>query len=387
MISVTEAKSKLFDLVQPLGTEVVDLAAASGRVLAETVTSTRAQPPFASSAMDGYAVAQAEPGQVLKVKGESSAGHRFDGLVKSSQAVRIFTGAVVPEGATRIIIQEDVDVEADQITLHRNLDTKSYIRPAGGDFEPGAKVKAPVVLTPGLISLLASMNVPKLMVYKRPVIAVLSTGDELVMPGEHPSKDQFIASNALGLKALFESKGAEVRVLPIARDTASSLTTAYKLAQGADLLVTIGGASVGDHDLVRSTAQSFGLDQTFYKVAMRPGKPLMAGKMGGMTMVGLPGNPVSSMVCGTVFIFPMIDRMQGLPAHQPYRSANLSHELSANGAREHYVRARLEGGQVTVFDRQDSSLLTVLADANCLAIRPPHAKAAQKGDAIEVLPL
>ena len=280
MISVATAKAELLSLVTPLNKEYIPLDQGLGRVLAAPVSATRAQPPFAASAMDGYAVHSAHPGERLRIIGSSAAGHRFGGSVRSGQAVRIFTGAVVPEGATRVVIQEDVRAEDGYITLSPNPDTSSYIRHSGTDFELGSTLTAPRRLGVGDLSLLAAMNCPTLSVYRRPIVAILATGDELVMPGEAPAPDQIIATNALSLKLLFESAGAIARVLPIARDTAESLSGAFDRASGADLLITIGGASVGDHDLVRSTAQSMGLDQKFYKVAMRPGKPLMAGKLG-----------------------------------------------------------------------------------------------------------
>lgn len=386
MIPVAEAKAELLSLVAALNTEEIPLDQALGRVLAEPVSSLRAQPPFPASAMDGYAVHSASPGETLQVIGSSAAGHRFSGMVEPGQAVRIFTGAVVPPGATRIVIQEDVQVENDRIIVASNPDTASYIRPAGADFDIGSTVSSPRRLGIGDISLLAAMNCATIKVYRKPVIAILATGDELVMPGETPAQDQIIATNALSLKLLFETAGATARILPIARDTPDSLRGAFTRATGADVLVTIGGASVGDHDLVRSTAQQMGLEQKFYKVAMRPGKPLMAGKLGAMTMIGLPGNPVSSIVCGHVFILPVIDALLGLPRDSAgAETAFLTHDLPANGPRTHYMRARVEGRSITIFDRQDSALLTVLARANALAIHPAHAPARPKGSEIEIL--
>ena len=232
------------------------------------------------------------------------------------------------------------------------------------------------------------MNVPNLTVRRRPVVAILATGDELVMPGEEPRADQIVASNAFGLKAMFEAEGAEARILPIARDTESSLRTAFALAEGADLLVTIGGASVGDLDLVGKVAGDLGLDRAFYKVAMRPGKPLMAGRLNGMAMIGLPGNPVSAMVCGHIFVRPVLRKMLGLgDAPAPRQGALLGSALPANGIREHFMRAALVDGIVTPFKQQDSALLTVLAGSNALLIRPVADGPRAVGDPVEVLPL
>ena len=231
------------------------------------------------------------------------------------------------------------------------------------------------------------MNCPEISVHRRPVIALIATGDELALPGEAPREDQIIASNSFGLAALLKSAGAEVRLLPVAKDIPSSLSLAFDLSEGADLVVTIGGASVGDHDIVADVAQTKGLDRAFYKVAMRPGKPLMAGRIGASAMVGLPGNPVSSMVCAEIFILPMIDKMLGLTAGKRATStATLAHDLEANGPREHYMRAQLTaGGSVKVFGKQDSSLMSVLSDANALVVRAPHAEAASKGTVVDVI--
>ncbi|MBS1301662.1 gephyrin-like molybdotransferase Glp [Loktanella sp. SALINAS62] len=390
MISVNDALSALFALVEPLDVEEVPLDEAAGRVLARDVVAKRTQPPFAASAMDGYAVAsgQAAPGATFRVIGESAAGHRFAGMVAKGDAVRIFTGAPLPDGTDRVIIQEDVDRDGDSITLRHDLDAGCHVRPAGGDFAAGDPLTAPRRLGPNDIALLAAMNIARVPVTRRPIVAIIATGDELVQPGETPGLDQIIASNNHGLAALLRAHGAEPRLLPIARDTHASLALAFDLARGADLIVTIGGASVGDHDLVAAAAGARGMDRAFYKVAMRPGKPLMAGRVDGAAMIGLPGNPVSAMVCGHVFLLPVIARMTGLPAAPaPRRSVRLSHPMPANGPREHYMRARVDGEQVTVFDRQDSSLLTVLAQANALAIRPADDPARATGDQIEILPL
>ncbi|MBA84914.1 molybdopterin molybdotransferase MoeA [Thalassobius sp. S69A] len=390
MITVDEALEQLFALVRPLETEEVPLAQAAGRVMAKDAVAKRTQPPFAASAMDGYGVRADEVavGAQFKIIGESAAGHGFDGTVGPGQAVRIFTGAPVPEGVDFVVIQEDVDRFVNTITIDRDPGQNANIRPAGNDFAAGFTLTAPRVLGPNDVALLASMNIPQVTVARRPDIALISTGDELVMPGDTPGPDQIIVSNTFGLKALFDRAGAIARILPIARDNPASIQMAFDLAKGADLIVTIGGASVGDHDLVGQVAQQLGLRQSFYKVKMRPGKPLMAGRMGDAAMVGLPGNPVSAMVCGTVFVLPMIAAMQGLPA-QPARtlSAQLSADIPANGPRQHYMRAHVDAGQITLFDRQDSSLLSVLGMANALIVRPPEDPARPAGATVNYLAL
>ena len=390
MISVSEARDSLLALVDPLAAETVPLVQSAGRVLAEPVSARRDQPPFSASAMDGYAVnkTEVELHAMFKVIGEAAAGHGFEGKVGAGQAVRIFTGAPVPEGADFVVIQENVDRKGNLIIILDEPGPNSNIRPKGGDFAIGDTVSAPRRLTPADVALLASMNIAEVPVVRRPVVAVMSTGDELVMPGETPGPDQIIASNSFGLKAMLEAAGANVRILPIAQDTLQSLTTAFELAQRADLVVTIGGASVGDHDLVGNVAASLGMERSFYKVAMRPGKPLMAGRMNNMAMVGLPGNPVSSMVCGQIFLLPMIRKMLGLSSEQPaLQSAPLLSPLSKNGPREHYMRASVTSEGIRPFESQDCSLLTVLADANALLVRPPHDDALEAGETVQFLPI
>ncbi|WP_300434348.1 gephyrin-like molybdotransferase Glp [uncultured Mameliella sp.] len=388
MISVSEALDQLFALAAPLPVETVPLVRAAGRILAQPVTARRDQPPFPASAMDGYAVPDAAPGQRFTVIGESAAGARFEGSVGPGQAVRIFTGAPVPEGATRIVIQEDVTRDGETITLDDDLDDNPYIRPAGTDFRIGQTVEAPRLLTPQDVALLAAMNIAEVPVTRKPRVALISTGDELVMPGDTPGPDQIIASNTFGLHALLHDLGAEPRILPIARDTTESLIHGFSLVEDADLVVTIGGASVGDHDLVARVAGELGMERAFHKVAMRPGKPLMSGRLSDAMMVGLPGNPVSAMVCGHVFLAPVIRAMLGLgTAPTPRLKARLSAPLSANGPREHYMRAHLDGDGIRALDRQDSSLLSVLGKANALLVRPVGDAARQIGDTVDYLPL
>lgn len=390
MITVSEARARLFDLVSPLPVEEVPLARAAGRVLARDVTARRDQPPFAASSMDGYAVkaAEVERHAMFKVIGEAAAGHRFVGTVGAGQAVRIFTGAPMPEGADFVVIQEDVGRKGDVITISDVPGTKSNVRPAGADFRAGTTVSAPRRLRAEDVALLAAMNIARVPVTRKPVVALISTGDELVMPGEDPGPDQIIASNTFGLKALIEGLGAEARMLPIARDSLSSLRTAFGLAEGADLVVTIGGASVGDHDLVGRVAGDLGMERSFYKVLMQPGKPLMAGRMDKAAMVGLPGNPVSAMVCGYIFLAPMLRAMLGLGTDiPPLRQAVLALDIGQNGQREHYLRASVTDGRLTAFTDQDSSLLSVLAQADALLVRPPDDPPRRAGETVNYLAL
>lgn len=394
LIPVSQALDALFALITPLDPEDVPLRNAAGRVLARDAVARRDQPPFAASAMDGYALRgdEAQPGARFEVVGGSAAGHGWTGRLGPGQAVRIFTGAPVPEGADRVVIQEDVTVDGGRITLLDSLGSGDNIRPAGGDFAVGDRMAAPRRLGPADVALAASMNLPELCVARQPEVAIIATGDELVLPGETPSPDQIIASNSFGLAAMFEAEGALVRVLPVARDTPEALTAVLELARGADMIVTIGGASVGDHDHVGSVMDALGMERAFYKIAMRPGKPLMCGRLGDAVMVGLPGNPVSSMVCGTLFVVPALRAMQGLPAAPvPTLTGQLAVATGPNGPREHYMRATLavQGGafRLTPENRQDSSLMTVLAGADCLVVRPPHAPAAPAGSEVPFIPL
>jgi molybdopterin molybdotransferase len=389
MISVEEALARCLALVAPLPSETVHLADAAGRWMSAPAVATRDQPPFAASAMDGYAV-QGDPGpdDNFLVIGEAGAGHAFAGKVGPGQAVRIFTGAPLPEGATRIIIQEDVVRLDDRILLKEGLDTATHIRPLGQDFRAGDNL-GPRRLRPNDLALLAAMNIPAVQAARRPVVAIIATGDELVMPGENPRSDQIIASNSFALKAMVEAEGAVSRLLPIARDTEAELAMVLGLAEGADLIVTIGGASVGDHDLVGRVA---GLEHSFWKLALRPGKPLMAGRLNGTPMLGLPGNPVSAIVCGHLFLLPMVRAMLGDPAPAPLpRKARLTVDLPPNGPRAHYMRARLTQTDglpdIAPFDRQDSALLSILGQANALLIRPIDAPACHAGDTVPFLPL
>ena len=388
MISVEQALGLALNLVDPLPHEDIPLAQAHGRVLARPVAARRDQPPFSSSAMDGYAVRASDTGSGAKltVIGTSAAGHGFEGEIGAGQAARIFTGAPVPPGADTVVIQEDVSRDGNTITLQGASKPNHHIRAIGSDFKSGDEITAPRRLSANDLALLAAMNIASVPVTRAPVVALIATGDELVMPGQTPGPDQIIASNNFGLMALARQNGANPRLLPIARDSVPALKNVLNLAADADLIVTIGGASVGDHDLVTGVAAELGLERSFYKVAMRPGKPLMAGRLGSAVLLGLPGNPVSSMVCGHVFLLPMLRKMLGLGAQAaPRATAQLAKPLPANGQRAHYMRARISEGHITPAKRQDSALLSVLADANALLIRPVDDPAREIGEKVEFL--
>lgn len=394
MISVEEALARVLALATPLAAETVPLRRAAGRVLAEDAVARLTQPPFAASAMDGYAIREDDhvPGARLAIIGEAAAGHPFAGRTGAGQAVRIFTGAPVPEGADRVVLQEDVTREGDTIRLTGQPEAGTHIRPAGQDFRAGDRLCAPRRLRAFDLSLLASMNLAEVGVFRRPVVAFIATGDELVQPGETPGPGQIVASNGVGLAAMAECAGAEARLLPIARDNLPALRAVFDLARDADLIVTVGGASVGDHDLVGPVAAELGLERAFWKVAMRPGKPLMAGRLGRSAMLGLPGNPVSAMVCAKLFMEPLLWAMQGLPAAHDLHRGQAGAGLPANGPRAHYMRARIATGdgdlpRIRPFDRQDSALLSELSEADALLVRPPHDPARNAGDPVAWLPL
>ncbi|CUH10679.1 Molybdopterin molybdenumtransferase [Jannaschia seosinensis] len=389
MISVEEATDRLLALVGPVEIEDVSLRAAAGRILAHPVTARHDQPPFAASSMDGYAIGTeaANIGDAFRVIGESAAGHPFKGKITARSAVRIFTGAMVPPGTVRVLIQEDVARVGDRIVVAAEPGGSVNVRAAGGDFRAGMEFDPKRSLGSRDVAMLAAMGHDMLPVRSRPNVAILMTGDELRPPGEPLGPGEITASNGYGLAAMFDAAGAETHLLPIARDTSESLRMALELATGADLIVTIGGASVGDHDLIAGAASHAGLDLAFHKVAMRPGKPLLAGRLHDAAFVGLPGNPVSAMVCGVIFILPMLRAMLTLPPQVPTRRVPLATSLASNGPRQHYMRGRMTHGLCTPFEKQDSSLLHILQEADVLAIRPPNDSPHRKGDEIEVVPL
>ena len=390
MLSVADARDRILNLAAPATPESVHLTRGFGRVLVEPVIARHDQPPFATATMDGYAIAEmaAKPGDVFTVIGAARAGGPWSGTVGRGQAVRIFTGAVVPDGAVRVVIQEDTEVDGDSVRLTEALEGGDNIRAVGADFHHGDRIAAPRRLGPYDLALAAAMNAAFVTVARRPSVAIIATGDELVTPGETPGSGQIIASNSYGLAALIERAGGRARILPIARDTQDSLTAALDLAADADLIVTIGGASVGDHDLVQAVAGELGLRLDFWKIAMRPGKPLIAGRLKDIPLIGLPGNPVSALVCAVLFIEPLILKMQGLdPGELTYRAHVLAAGVPSNGPRTHFMRARLTEAGLVPARSQDSALLSVMAGSTVLIVREPHAPAANPGDPAQYLPL
>lgn len=383
MISVEQALARCLALTAPLPSETIPLRHAAGRMMSVPVTARITQPPFDASAMDGYALGSLATRFALV--GEAAAGHAYQATLAPDQAIRIFTGAPVPKGAVAVAMQEDVIRDGDHITLSAPLNGAN-IRPKGQDFAFGDTVM-PRHLRPADLGLLAAMNIAEVTVHRRPVVALIATGDELVSPGQDPRPDQIIASNSFALAAMVEAAGGIARMLPIARDNVDALRFVFQSAKDADLIVTIGGASVGDHDLVGTVAQELGLERAFWKIAMRPGKPLMAGRLMDRAMLGLPGNPVSSIVCAHLFMIPMLRAMQGLPPTPPPQTAILGADVAPTGPRSHYMRARLKDGIITPFDKQDSALLSILTEANALLIRPLGDPAQPAGTKVNYLPL
>ncbi|MFI0395002.1 molybdopterin molybdotransferase MoeA [Paracoccus jiaweipingae] len=390
MISVTEALEKVLALAPAAHPRTVGLDQALGRVLLEPAQSRMVQPPFNSAAMDGYALrdADARQGARLTVIGEAAAGHPWQGQPRPGTAIRIFTGAPVPDGYDRVVMQENTLREGDDITL-TDAGGNTHIRARGSDFSTGSMLAAGRVLNAGDLALLAAMNVPQVSVARAPRVAVLATGDELVPPGDTPSPGQIICSNDLAVAALARQAGAQADLLGIARDNRDSLHDKLTRAADYDLIVTIGGASVGDHDLVGQVATDMGLERSFYKIAMRPGKPLMAGRLGRAVMLGLPGNPVSSVVCGLIFMQPLLRAMQGGTPMAVTRRARLAHDLPPEGPRQHYLRAQRQTGPdlevISPFTDQDSARLGLLSQADSLLIRPANDPARKAGDIVEYL--
>ena len=390
MITVEQALAQVLSLATKPRAEQVPLDQAWNRALLEPAVSRMTQPPFDASAMDGYAIRSADIDQTLRVVGEAAAGHPHAGQAIPGAAVRIFTGAPVPPGYDRVVMQENVARDGDRITV-TDPSGGTNIRPAGDDFREGDSLDAGRRLSAADVALLAAMNVPVVTVARRPRVAILAGGDELVLPGTLPGPGQIISSNDLAIAALARQAGAEPQILPIARDTEESLRAGFAAARDADLLVTIGGASVGDHDLIGKVAAELGLRRAFYKVAMRPGKPLMAGSLDTMPMLGLPGNPVSAMVCAILFMQPLILAMQGLPPRLHMRKARLAADLPPEGNRQHYLRATLSDGPdlplIQPFPSQDSARLSLMAQADALLVRPAGDPARPAGEIVDYLPL
>ncbi len=399
LMSVADALSAILAGAEPLPEEMVALDAAFHRVLARDLAALRTQPPQAMSAMDGYAVRSADASHVgarLRVIGEVAAGRPFDRPVASGEAVRIFTGGVLPDGADAVVIQEDTQADGADVTITEATSPGRHVRAAGVDFNKGdVLLAAGSRLTDRDLSLAAGMNYPDLAVRRRPKVAVLATGDELVMPGSQPGPGQIVYSNGYALRALARAEGAETFDLGIAADTVEATTQGIRRARdsGADILITSGGASVGDHDLVKQSLEAEGVAMAFWRIAMRPGKPMMHGRLGAMRVIGLPGNPVSSYVCAFLFLVPLIRRLSGrATVHHVRETALLGRDVVANDLREDYLRARLEQRAdgtliATPVNHQDSSLLGNLAAARALVIRPPFATAAANGSACDILRL
>lgn len=397
MLSVEEALARITAAFEPLPAETVALSEGLGRVLASDVVARVTQPPADVSAMDGYAVRAADVASVpatLHIAGRIPAGASHDRPLEPGTAVRIFTGAPLPPGADAIVIQENTRAEGDTVVVLESAAAGRYVRKAGLDFRAGETgLPAGTRLGPRHIGFAAALNHPWLSVRRRPRVAILATGDEVVLPGDPRGPQQIVSSNGFSLSAMVTACGGEPLHLGIAPDDRGALDAMLAAARGADLLVTSGGVSVGEHDLIRQAADDSAFALDFWKIAMRPGKPLLFGRIGETPLLGLPGNPVSTVVCAVLFLRPAIDRMLGCAAASgPLPTALLGGDLGPNDERQDYLRARLhrdDRGRLTVrpFERQDSSMLATLARADCLVVRPPHAAAAPAGSPVPFIPL
>jgi molybdopterin molybdotransferase len=391
LLAVDDARSRMLAEIAALPVERVALALSIGRMLAEEVRAVRDQPPFAASAMDGWAVRAADGPASLEIVGESAAGHGYEGRVGAGQAVRIFTGAAVPEGCDTVVIQEDATREGDRVRVPE-AKAGSNVRPAGGDFKQDQALLEPGVrIDPWRLSLAASAGRAEIEVYRRPRVALLSTGEEIVQAPATPGPFQIYDSGAPALAAMIAGWGAEVtRAAPI-RDQLDAVIEAMRAAD-AELIVTVGGASVGDHDLVRAAAEALGMSYRVESVAVRPGKPTFFGVLAdGRRLLGLPGNPASAFVCAEMFLHPILQAYQGAEPQPATLPAKLAQDLPANGPREHWMRAKLSyaGGEVAIrpYRDQDSSLVSVFAASDALLRRPAGAPALAAGELVEALPL
>lgn len=397
LVPVDEALARLLAGAEPKAAASVPLHEAAGRVLAADLFALRTQPPFDASAMDGYAVRadDARLGSKLKIIGQAPAGKGFSGTVGEHETVRIFTGAPMPAGADAIVIQEDAVADGDTMEVREAAAVGRHIRRRGLDFAEGdLLLEAGRVLDPAALSLAAAANHPSLSVVGRPLVAIIATGDELLPPGSTPGPDQIIASNGYGVAAILREAGANVLDLGIAPDRHDAIKALITQAQaaGADIIITLGGASVGDHDLVHAVLTDAGMNLSFWKIAMRPGKPLMFGRLGDARCVGLPGNPVASLLCTHLFIRPLVARLGNRPVHDDWREAVLVEDIAANDHRQDYVRSSAEPAgdgslRIKPFRTQDSSMLRTLAGSNCVMVRPPHDPARSAGETVRVLML
>jgi len=391
LLPVDEARSRMLAEVAALPAETVAIQDSIGRVLAEDVAAVRDQPPFAASAMDGWAVRGADTPGTLRIVGESAAGHGFEGQVQAGEAVRIFTGAAMPDGCDAMVIQEDAQRDGETVTVP-GVETQHYVRPAGGDFKAGAALLARGTrIDPWRLSLAAAAGRAELLVARRPRVALFSTGEEIVEAPATPGPFQIYDSGSRALAALVAGWGAEVHRAKPVKDEMEATIHALRYADG-DLIVTIGGASVGDHDLVRGAAEALGLDMKVASVAVRPGKPTFFGVLSdGRRLLGLPGNPASALVCAELFLKPIIAAYQGAEPGPAMLQAKLAAAMPANGPREHWMRAKLgfERGEVTAqpYRDQDSSLVSVFSVADALLKRPANAPASVAGEVVDVLPL
>jgi molybdopterin molybdotransferase len=396
LIPVEEARARILKNVKPLPAAGVTLEQALGRVLAKPLKAIRNQPPFDASAMDGYAVIAADvanPPATLRLIGLSAAGHGFKGRLKRGDCVRIFTGAPVPKGADAVVIQENTEANGKAVTVLQPVKPDQNIRFAGLDFRKGdALLPAGLTLGARDIGLAAAANAPKLAVRRCPVVALIATGDELVLPGGKTGADQIVSSNSHALAAMAQHLGATVVNLGIVPDNLKATERAIRKAAKADILITTGGASVGDHDYVQEALKNSGVAIDFWKIAMRPGKPFMYGRRKGQHVLGLPGNPVSALVCARLFLKPLIEALLGLPTGDDLVEARLGASMKANDSRQDYVRATLveapDGSRtVTPFAKQDSSMQRTFREAQALIVRPPQAKVAGQGDVVQILRL
>ncbi|PCI32315.1 MAG: molybdopterin molybdenumtransferase MoeA [Alphaproteobacteria bacterium] len=399
LMPVDQALEIISQSFSRLETESIALAQALGRTAAEDHHAKLTQPPFDASAMDGYAVRAADVAKCpvdLTVIGEAPAGQSFDGTVQPGTCIRIFTGGPVPKGADTVIMQENTDrLDESTVRIMTGTEQGRNVRPAGNDFTEGQMlIAAGTALTSRHIGMMAAANIAVVTVTRRPRIALLSTGDELVTIGDPVGPNQIISSNTLLLSSLIVENGGEAIDLGIARDTVASLEQKIALLKATDkvdLLITIGGASVGDHDLVQKVLGDHGLTVIFWKIAMRPGKPMIFGDFNALPMIGLPGNPASAYVCAVNFMLPALHIMLGRPTPgAPKSIALLAHDLPDNGSRQNYMRAHYQnladGSRiVTATPRQDSAKLSTLAQSNCLLIRPPHAPKAAAGEPVDIL--
>ena len=394
MIPVEDARTRILAALHPTPAEIVPLANAWGRVTAVPAAARLTQPPQDVSAMDGYALRAADgtQGARLAVVGSAPAGHPWSGRLEAGQALRLFTGSIVPAGADAILLQEDATAHDDVVVVNETVQPGRHIRRAGQDFALGDMlIAAGKRLNARDIGLLAAGNHPWVAVHRRPRIAILATGDEIALPGEPIPPGGIVSSNSHALAALVHAAGGETMVLPVAPDSAAAIGTVADAVLGMDMLVSTGGASVGDHDLVRAALTARGLQTDFWQIAMRPGKPLMFGQLGRVAMLGLPGNPVSSLVCAILFLVPALARLSGLPAAPPpVTRARLAAGLPANDHRADHLRATLsvddQGAMlVEAFARQDSAMLRTMAQADALILRPPHAPALPAGADVPVI--